>query len=171
MSQSYIDAHLRYGNLNDAAIKRAQSLLPQAIPEAPPVTLSALNWADIQQTIDEGWQLNWYTFFKAFENRPKKFAFKIQYGGITCGMALGTMNRSKSILRIDLIEGNTVVETATKGYIIDIVLLVATTYAKLAGCKEIRCINPFDEVVPHYERAGFVLVQDKGFRFCGKVMP
>ncbi len=172
LSRAYIEAQLRYADLNAEAIRRASVLMSRAIRDLPSgITLSPIDQSDIDAATAAGWVLDWDGFFNVLRNRPRKFALKIQCDGVTCGMALGTMNRSKSILRIELVEGNTVVQTATKGYIIEIVLLAATAYALLGGCKEIRCINPVDKVVALYERAGMTLVQDKGFRYCGKDTP
>lgn len=162
---------MRYGSLNDTALSRAERLLPQRFPELPPLTLSPVESADIDQATTEEWQLNWFGFYQRTRNRPKAFRLKIQSDGQLCGMALGSINRTNNIVRINAVERSPVAQNATKGYIIDIALLTATVYGLLAGCKELRCMNPLDGAVRVYEDAGLTLVQDNGFRYCGKALP
>lgn len=102
-----------------------------------------------------GW--NWATERAGYQTDPRRFDLAIWGNDKLCGLALGKPNKGKTILNVNLMEGNPVSNHPLKGAIRHCVIDAAVRYADILNAMEVRLREPLKGVIPLYEDMGFSL--------------
>lgn len=160
------DAERRYTTIRAAAIRAAQSQLPQiAGLELRLIDAAALSaakkWdADPARFLDWDWQGGYH----AFQYRhPKRFELAVWHQESLASLSLGRPTYHGAGLRLDFIEAK---PAKPRIQVLPIVLLTMNAYALIIGANELRIMNPInDEVKRYYETFGFSYVDRGDFRF------
>lgn len=90
----------------------------------------------------------------ARKKRPSYWEMAIWNKGSLCGLVLGTTSRRRSRLYIEGIEGAPT-SHPLKGHILAIALLSTERYADNIGCEEVWVVDPAEELLASYEKAGY----------------
>lgn len=82
-----------------------------------------------------------------------------------CGLALGEVEKNRSFLTIDYVEGAPT-NHPLKGHVLDLVLTIVKRYAIVLNIHELRLNDPVDGLIRHYESLGFQTKRDGKQTFC-----
>jgi hypothetical protein len=113
------------------------------------------HWRKHRATYRDQAAWNWMQWLCEYRSNPRRFELAIAYGSTLCGLSLGKLNRSKSHMRIDLIEGNPDPQHPLRSRVVPITILASTEFARLVDAKEIRIVDPFPALIPYYASFGF----------------
>jgi hypothetical protein len=136
-------------------------------------------WSETWEPINKreppngGW--DWFYkrnyFYKKYSARLR-FEVAIWNDNELCGLSLGRVTRDDHNNSIHYAEGSPRAGHPLTGNILDIILLTGTEYARLLGKKNIRLVEPVENLIKVYEkRYKFKCLKKKGLfgsHYCEK---
>jgi hypothetical protein len=107
---------------------------------------------------------------EARRDDPRRFEVAVWSAQTLCGLAVGAPR--SNFCRVDYVEGSPDPSHPLRGHVTIVALGVAVAYAAALGLKEVRLMNPLEDVVPHYIMLGFSLVSlPDGTTYCRVEVP
>jgi len=86
----------------------------------------------------------------------RAFEVAIWQGNELCGLCLGTPNKKRLVLRVELIEGSPYTNHPLRGKIAMIALTAAEAYAIVLGSNEVRIMDPVEGALKSYLKLDYV---------------
>jgi hypothetical protein len=167
VQQTHLNAEKRYEQYRQESRIQAQAALPAKFKNT--VKLSPIDQKAIIQSnlweksalreVDWNWKLGHRIYSKRY---PKRFELAIWYQNILCGLSLGRPSYAGSRLRLDFAE-RAPENCPIRGYVMQLTLLGAESYALSIGADEVRIMHPLNErLVNYYNRLGYKYVEGGG---------
>ena len=101
---------------------------------------------------------DWKAIHQGVVNKPCRFEAVICNGRLPLGLVLGKPDRSGRYLGIPFLEAYPARHPLT-GETAANLLAIARTYAQELGLKEIRLLNPIEELIGFYQALGFQIAR------------
>lgn len=115
------------------------------------------NWAELRRKY----------YHKLFSYSPqRRIDLAIWCDDQLSGLVLGQVSKSKEYVTIDYIESLPVETHRLKGHILDIALFTTEQYATILNIRELRLIDPVENLIPYYQAEGFELVTAEKKPYC-----
>lgn len=167
MRATHLDAEGRYEALRQESRIQAQSVLPPNLKGS--VSLKGIDqkalihakaWEhDYNRTVNWEWQEG-YNIYKM--RYPKRFELSIWKSNILCGLSIGRPSYHGTRLRLDFAE-RAPSNCPIRGYVMQLILLGAESYALNIGAEEVRIMHPLNErLVNYYNRLGYKYIEGAG---------
>lgn len=131
------EANERWVNLNITPISYADAK-------------EADTWANLGPPERSAW--SWIDAYGAYNRRDsfKRFEICVKRGGRVLGLSYGIPTKSKTKLKVDIIEATPYREHKQDTKVFEVISETAQMYAVLLGADEVRIMNPLNEKLTAY---------------------
>jgi hypothetical protein len=125
------------------------------------------NWTRKKDYGEWDWRLADDTF-----QRDRRFEVAIWRDDLLCGLAVGGKPVRNQYARVDFMEGWPGAAHPLKGRILPLTAAVAAAYGLQVDAKRILFLNPYEALIPRYEKEKFHLVPATPFlpRCCERII-
>ncbi len=128
-----------------------------------PISYSDAAQADLWQGHGRN-EWSWKSAYSIYQRKSgfKRFDLSIKNGINVCGLSYGMPTKSKSKLKIDIIESTPYHRHKNNTKIFGLISQAAQYYALLLGANEVRIMNPLNEkLINHYCSYGYDYIQPR----------